>query len=295
MQRLVGIFLLVFSFSGMAELPEIIAFVNDQPITRYDFESRKKMLVTLNDLDLSNPEVISKVNSSVLNNLIDEEIFNQYAKKIGREVSKQDLDNAIASIEEKNNMPKGGLNKHLIDSGLDIYSFRKQIRGELIKSNIISSLSQSISVFPNEVDIALINSYQDFDVEAWVFTSRTDDKKSQDKMHLLKKRFSSCNSVDNKLFADFADGEKFDRKLSKLPLETQSVILDTKVGTSSSIYKQDGAFKMVFVCKKESGVSKSDLTKIKSFLSHKKMSQKSEKFFKDLRTKSNIKILIPGL
>ena len=114
-------------------------------------------------------------------------------------------------------------------------------------------------------------------------------------MQLLKKRLTSCNKVDDKLFADFADGEKFDRKLSALPENTQSVVLDTKVSTSSNIYKQGDLFKMVFVCKKDSGVSKNDLNKIKSFLSNKKMSKKATKFFKDMKMKSNIKIMVPGL
>ena len=140
-----------------------------------------------------------------------------------------------------------------------------------------------------------VDNHKDFDVEAWVFTSKSGNKKSKDKMYLLKKRLSSCNKVDDKLYANFADAEKFDRKLIQLPERTQSVVLDTKVGESSNIYKQDKLFKMVFVCKKDPTIASKDLSQIKSFLSNKKMSQKAIKFFKDLKVKSNIKIMIPGL
>ena len=51
-----------------------------------------------------------------------------------------------------------------------------------------------------------IVSIEDFDIEAWVFTSKSGDEKSKGKMQLLKKRLSSCNKIDDKLFADFADG-----------------------------------------------------------------------------------------
>lgn len=295
MKRLISIFIVLFSFNTLADLPDVVAFVNDQPITKYDFESRKKMIVVLNNIDISDPGVNGKVSSDILNMLIEEELLNQHAEKVGGEISEKEVDDAIFSIEQRNNMPKGGMKEHMKENNIDIYSFRKQIRGELIKSNIINSLSQSVSVSPNEMDIALINSYQDFDIEAWVFTSKSGDEKSKSNMQLLKKRLSSCNKVDDKLFANFADGEKFDRKLSKLPPKTQSVVLDTKVGASSNIYKQGDLFKMVFVCKKESGVSKNDLSKIKSFLSNKKMSKKAAKFFKDMKVKSNIKIMIPGL
>lgn len=295
MKRLISIFLVLFSFNTLADLPDVVAFVNDMPITKYDFESRKKMIVELNNIDISDPGVNSKVTSDILNILIEEELLNQHAEKVGGDVGEKEIDDAILSIEQRNKMPKDGMKEHMRANNLDIKSFRKQIKGELIKHNIVSSLSQSVSVSPNEMDIALINSYQDFDIEAWVFTSKSGDEKSKDKMQLLKKRLSSCNKVEDKLFADFADGEKFDRKLTKLPAKAQSVVLDTKVGTSSNIYKQGNLFKMVFVCKKDSGVSKSDLNKIKSFLSNKKMSKKATKFFKDLKVKSNIKIMIPGL
>ena len=295
MKRLISIFIVLFSFNALADLPDVVAFVNDRPITKYDFEARKKMIVKLNDIDISDPGRNNKVTSNILNILIEEELLNQQAEEIGRGVSEEEVNNSILSIEQRNKMPKGGMKDYMKVSNLDIESFRKQIKGELIKHSIINSLSQSVSVSPNEVDTALINSYQDFDINSWVFTSKSGDKKSKGKMQLLKKRLSSCNKIDDKLFTDFADGEKFDKKLTKLPLKTQSVILDTKVGDSSNVYKQGKLFKMVLVCKKDSGVSKNDLNKIESFLSNKKMSKKATKLFKDLKIKSNIKIMIPGL
>ena len=294
MKRLISVFLVLFSFNVSADLPDVVAFVNDQPITKYDFESRKKIIITLNNIDISDLGVNNKINSDILNILIEEELLNQHSEKIGTNISKKEIDGAILSIEQRNKMPKNGIPSHMKAKNLDINSFRKQIKGELIKNNIINSLSQSISISPNEMEVALINSYQNFNIEAWIFTSKSEGEASKNKMQLLKKHLTNCNRVDNKLFSDFADGEKFDRKLSKLPIKDQSVILDTKVDSSSSVYKQDDLFKMVFVCKKDAGVSEEDLTKVKLFLSNKKMSKKAMKFFKDLKTKSNIKIMTPG-
>jgi hypothetical protein len=294
MKSLVSIFLVLFSFNTLAELPDVVAFVNDNPITRYDFESRKKMVIALHNIDVSDHSIESKLNSDIMNILIEGELLSQHAEKVGGIVGDAEIDNAILMIEERNKMPKNSLQKKIIGTGVNFEVFRKQIKGELIKNNIVSSLSQSISVSPSEMDIAIISSFKDFDIEAWVFTSRKGDEKAQEKMQLLKKRISDCSKVTDKLFAEFADGEKFDRKLSKLPENTQSVILDTKVGASSNVYKQGNNFKMVLVCKKEAGVSKGDLNKIESFLSNKKMSQKAAKFFKDLKVKSTIRMMIPG-
>jgi parvulin-like peptidyl-prolyl isomerase len=295
MKKILSLFVVLFSVSVLANLPDIVAIVNDQPITKYDFESRKKMAVVLNNIDVSDPTMDARLNSDILNILIEEELLNQHAEKVGGAVSKADLDNVIATIEQRNNMPKNGMRAYLTEKGLDTESFRKQIKGELIKYNIISSLSQSVSVSQTELDVALINNNdQDFDVEVWVFTSRETGDKALSQMQLLKKRLVSCNKVEDRLYADFADGEKFDRPLKQMPDKTQSVVLDTKIGSSSRVYKEENKFKLVFVCKKDPAISSGDLNKIKSFLSNKKMSQKAAKFFKDLRAKAYIKLMIPG-
>ncbi len=293
MKKLIGIIVILFSNSVFATLPDIIALVNDQPITKYDFESRKKMVLVLNNIDNSNPSVDAKLNNGIINVLIEEELLNQHAASVGGKITPAQVDNAISTIEQRNNMPKGSMTTFMKERGLQMENFRKQIAGELIKNNIISSLSNSVSVSPLELDVAVINTAMpQFNVEAWIFTSKEKEPKDHKQMQDLKKRLYDCNKVDQKLYDSFADAEKFDRKLDDMPSGTKSIIQDTKVGTSSSVYKEDGKFKLVFVCKKESTVSSGDLSKLKTFLSNKKMSQKATKFFKDLKAKAYIKMMI---
>jgi parvulin-like peptidyl-prolyl isomerase len=235
----------------------------------------------------------SKLNSDILNILIEEELLNQHSEKIGGTISNKELDEAIATLEQRNKMPENGLSSYLMERGLSMNSFRQQIKGELIKTNIVNSLFRSVTVSQTEIDAALINSPdQDFNVEAWVFTSKEGADNSLKQMQTLKKRLVSCNKLDDKLYANFADAEKFDRKLKEMPSRTQSIMSDTKVNSSSSIYKEDDKFKLVFVCKKDRTVSADHLAKFETFLSNKKMSQKARKFFNDLRAKAYIKIMI---
>ena len=277
--------------ASYARMPDILAVVNDKPITLFDFESRKKLITTINNADESSPAAQANLNKAVLNLLIEEELLNQHAEKVGGKVSEADIDNAIGVIEERNKMPKGYLPNYLRSSGVSVDSFRAQIKGELIKYNIINSLSNSVSVSPQEFDVAVINnSAADPDVEAWVFTSHNDKDKTVQDMQKLKKRLTSCQNVNDKLYKNFADGEKFDRKLSAMPVKTQSIIKDTAVGSSSSVYQEDGKFKLVLVCEKKlPTLSGQDQSNINAFLSNKKMSKKAEKFFKDLRSRAYIK------
>ena len=293
MKKLISIIVIIFSNGVFASLPDIIALVNDQPITKYDFESRKKMVLVLNNIDNSNPSVDAQLNNGLINVLIEEELLNQHAASVGGKITETQIDNAISTIEQRNNMPKGGMKAFLKERGLEIESFRKQMAGELIKHNIISSLSNSVSVSPSELDVAVINTATpEFKVEAWIFTSKGNQSNDHKQMQDLKKRLYDCNKVDQKLYDSFADAEKFDRKLGDMPPSTKSIIQDTRVGTSSSVYKEDNKYKLVFVCKKASTVSSGDLSKIETFLSNKKMSQKAAKFFKDLKSKAYIKMML---
>ncbi|GAB4163510.1 MAG: hypothetical protein Tsb006_2600 [Rickettsiaceae bacterium] len=295
MKKLVAILVICFAGSVFANLPDIVALVNDEPITKYDFVSRKKLVTVLNNVDTSDPSVEAALNRNILNALIEEALLRQHADKVGGKISKEQVDNAILTIEQRNNMPKGGIKILLKEKGLEMESFRKQITGEIIKANIINSLSDSVSVSPSELDMAVANtSSSEFKIEAWIFTSRGAESADYKKMQNLKKRLHDCNKVDTKLYDDFADAEKFDRNLKDMAATTQSIIHDTKIGSTSSIYKENDKLKLVFVCKKDAIVSPDNLSNLKTFLSNKKMSQKAIKFFKTLKTRANIKVMIPN-
>ena len=293
MKYLISIIIFFFSVNVFAKQQDIVAIVNDKPITMYEFTARKKMVIALNKVDNSDLTTDKQLNKNVLNLLIDEELLNQHAEKTGIKISEPEIDSAILTIEERNKMPKGYLLQYMKELGINADSFKKQIKSELIKYNIVSSLSNSISVSPKELDVAVINSgYEDFNITAWVFTSLNSDDKNLNKMQKLQKTPTDCNKIENKLYADFASGEKIERKLKDLGDKTKSVILDTNENSWSNIYQEDDKFKLVLVCTKKASVSGDEINKVKSFLSNQKMSKKAEKFFKDLKSKAYISILL---
>lgn len=296
MKKLFGLFIILLSINVCADMPDIVASVNDYPITRHDFESRKDLIISLNNVDLSEPFAEMKLNSQILDSLIDEELLNQHAQKIGANITREQLDKAILSVEERNNMQPGGMAIYLQERGLDIETYRRQIRAEMIKQNIVNSMSYSVSVSENEVDTVLNNAKnENYDIEAWVFTSKSNSEKNLNQMKSLRSKLKSCDKMNEKAFEKFADAEKFDRKFSKLPDNTKSVIMDTKVGSFSPVYKEDDSFKLVFVCKKDRTITSAELTNLETSLSNRKTSQKALKLFKDLRSKAYINIMMPNM
>ena len=290
---LVIVIIISSSFNVFAGQQDIVAIVNDKPITMHEFSERKKMAIALNKIDSSNPQVDKQLNKDILNILIEEELLNQHAEKVGGKISSADVDNAISTIEERNKMPKGYLLPYIKELGASVDSFRKQIKSELIKYNIINTLSNSISISPKELDVAVINSgYEDFDITAWIFTSFNMESNTLKQMEKLKKQLSGCNDVQEKLYNAFATGEKFDSKLKHLEGKTKSVVLDTGENSVSPVYQEDTKFKLVFVCAKKASIPDSEVNKVRAFLSNQKMSKKAAKFFKDMKSKAYIKILL---
>jgi hypothetical protein len=58
----------------------------------YEFNSRKQMVIALNKIDNSNPQVNSQLNKDILNILIEEELLNQHAEKVGGKISKAEIE-----------------------------------------------------------------------------------------------------------------------------------------------------------------------------------------------------------
>lgn len=293
MKKIFSIVIILFANTVFANIPDIVAIVNDHPITKYDFETRKKLLAVLNNMDVSNPHVNHSLMAATINMLVEEELLLQHANDIGMKIKDEQIKYAINSIEHQNNMQNGAMLAHLKNKGVTIESFKKQITGELIKYNIINSLSNSITVAPSEIDVAIINTFNtDFLIQAWIFTAKEQGNDSYTKMYNLRKNVTDCDKVNPTLYEDFADAVKFDGRLKELHANTESIIHDTNVGNYSSIYQEDGKLKMVLLCKKDSNISPENLDKLKTFLSHKKMSQKATKLFKNLKNKANIKIML---
>jgi parvulin-like peptidyl-prolyl isomerase len=297
MQRFLGlIIILTINISiARAEIPQIVALVNNTPITLYEFQARKKMTMVLNDIVSPNINAEKQINNIVLNNLINEELLYQHAAKVGGKISDTEIDEAIANFEERNKMPKGYMVKFLTSHSVDIKSFRSQIKAELIKMNILSYISKSVTISAKEIDyVILSNNAKDAKVTANVFTSKDKDKKTLQKMYVLQKQLKNCDNIKESIYNNFSSNIKIDENLSKLDTQLRTVIKDLDPGQASNVFETSEGFKLILVCsKKIDNITDEESNYIVNFLSNKKMSQKAQKFFDDLHKKAYIKIMLP--
>ncbi len=291
MRKILSLFIILSSFSAAANLPDIVALVNDQPITKYDFQSRKKTIIALNNTEFASIEMEKLFNTEVLSLLIQEEVLFQHAAAIGLNITEEEIDKHLEYI---NNMSENSVVSVLKEKGINSSSFRNKIKGSLIFNKILGSLSHSIFVPEDEISLELTDNKQEFDIEAWVFTAKDNTDKVLKQMQIFKKNINPCDKVENKSYEEFADGEKFDRKLIQLPDRTRAVILDTNVGSSSELYKENDRFKLLFVCKKDKIISAENRKEITKILHRQKASKQFQRFLKTLESKADIRLMISG-
>ena len=130
----------------------IAAVVNDAIITDSDLGARLGIVESSANLP-DTPENRKRLQPQVLRSLIDEKLQMQEAKRLGISVSKDDVAQGMAELEQRNHMPKGGLDEYLKARGISRSSLVDQLTASIAYSRIVQiRVSQDVQVSDDEID-----------------------------------------------------------------------------------------------------------------------------------------------
>ena len=167
------------------EVQRIAAIVNDEVISMYDLVSRLRMVIASTRLNNS-PQVRRRYAPRVLKGLIDERLKLQEAKRRNVSVSERDLQRAVTSMERRNNIPAGGLEKFLRRVGIDVQTFLDQERAGIAWAKLVRRrLRPQVNVSDEEVE---------------EFLTRLKDSQGQDEFRLAE-IFVSFDAPDEQIAA----------------------------------------------------------------------------------------------
>ncbi len=133
----------------------IAAIVNDEVISGYDLEQRIRLLLSTSR---SRPtqEMLRRMQTQVLQSLIDERLQLQEADRLNIAVSDADIQNAIRFIENQNRMAEGGLAESLRKGGSDLDALAIQLEAQIAWSKVVGQvLRPRVSVGLEEVEAVL--------------------------------------------------------------------------------------------------------------------------------------------
>lgn len=136
--------LMMPSASHAEQIDAIAAIVNGKAITCYevtrDMELMKQQLSQSSQGTLPSDKILA---DRVLDSRIAQTLQQQQAAKLGLSVEDEDIDNAIADIEAKNNIPAGQLPEILKMQGVDVTEYRQTLRDRLLSSKLINAAVRS--------------------------------------------------------------------------------------------------------------------------------------------------------
>ena len=113
-------------------------------------------------------------------------------------------------------------------------------------------------------------------------------------MYGLQKRLTNCHDIKESLYKDFSTLEIVNQNLSTLDSTLQTILKDLNTGEKSSVFEMQDGFKLILMCnKKIVNITLDENNYVVNLLTNKKMSQKAQKYFEDMRKKAYIKIMLP--
>lgn len=114
----------------------IVASVNDDAITDFDIDARSRLLLASSNSNKSTAE-LNRVKRAALNELIDERLKLQEAKRLGIEATENEIKAAISTIEKNNKKQPGGIFQELTQLGVPIDTFVQRIKATVVWRKVL--------------------------------------------------------------------------------------------------------------------------------------------------------------
>lgn len=139
----------------------IAAVVNNDIISMEDLSSRVALLLASSNIP-DTPANRQRLQPRVLHQMIDEQLEVQEARRLNVTVTTEEIDNAIAGIEQRNNMPKGGLDGYLKRVGIPKTTLTTELTAEIAWSKVVQNqLSEDVSISDEEINEAMAQIKED--------------------------------------------------------------------------------------------------------------------------------------
>ncbi len=145
-------FVLALAGACQAQETRIAAVVNNDIVTADDVDGRLILLMRTSGIP-DTPQNRQQLQRRVLQQLIDEKLEMQEAKRFKVVADKGEIDRALTNIEGRNNMPKGGLDQYLKSAGIPRSTLVDQVTASLIWNKVVEGrYSSDVSVSDTEVN-----------------------------------------------------------------------------------------------------------------------------------------------
>ncbi len=131
---------------------EIVAVVNDEPISSYDVEARAKLIAVQRAEYLSDKRKAQYIKEA-LEDVIDDKVKIKEAHRHRFQVAEKEIKEAIAHLEKQNGLKAGEMKNMLAKNGIPLRVLEEQIEADLLWVQVIQRQKGGIAaVTPAEIE-----------------------------------------------------------------------------------------------------------------------------------------------
>ncbi|WP_456480035.1 hypothetical protein [Nautilia sp.] len=251
------IYILGLSIMLNAEiLDEIIASVNNIPVTSYEVEQ------------LSKRGGISK--KKALEYLLDQKLIQSEIKKRGINVDDFEIENAMEKIAKQNGLSLFEFKNILMQKG-EYKHFKESVKNNLLKEKLFSQIVQTkLNVTPDEVSTYYNNHKDDFKIFNTVQVTKYSANNKTVLKDIQKNPLSNVKvKAETKVYS-----------YNELPLSLLFLFKQTKEGEYTPILNDGLGYSMYYIARKD-GLAYIPFDKVKNAVANKIAAQKREMILKD--------------
>jgi len=292
---LVAGFCLVFPFaSPVLAQSSIEILVNDQPITSYDIRNRAKFLRLTSRGRAGEKQAKEE--------LIDEVLKMQEAKRRNITVSDQQVNAAFATIAKRANMPVSGLESALRQAGVDPDTLRNRIRSELAWRDIVRARFRA-TVRISESDVAQALGGKEEEAQATTGVVEWEAQpilfivpgngssgvlaQKKREAEAFRARFKGCDATleQTRGMKGVVVQPNVRREVGEFPENLQPELKNAQVGKALSPLKVEEGFQVIGLCGKRtiSGTSAA-ASEIREELANKRGQLLARRYLRDLKS-----------
>lgn len=299
----------IYSYSSIL-LDKVVAIVNNEVITWSELYQMMEFEATdeLKSLDEKEKSKIFKENESkFLERLIDMRLQIQEAKKLGMEVTQEDINETIDSIKKKYKLTDKEFEESLKKEGLSIEEYKKRLSEQILLDHFINRQIRS-KIIINDDEIknyiesnkTLFSSAEKYRLrQIFIKKPKSYEEKIiiEDKINIILQRLKSGEDFSS-LAREFSEdstaltgGDTGFISKDQMAKEFISVLSKMKPGDISEPFWSENGLHIIKFEEIAPELSENDIREIaKKKISETKFLEKYKKYIKELREKAQIQI-----
>ncbi len=275
-----------------AAAQRIVVMVNGDPITSYDVTQLQRLHRLIENKSISDKQA--------LEDLIDERIKIQQAKRMGMDVDQEDVDRMYNSVAQRSGRTAAQLTAGFAQAGLDARTFKNKLKADYIWGQYVRSRSGAVNIRDSDIAAALERRgatqlvATEYTLVPIVFVVPRNSNKYAARLSeakALRSRFTDCESglATVKSMREVVIRPQVLRLSSDMPPKISKIFDDTPVGHLTPPEVSQSGVETFAVCNKTQvrGES-SEKREIKDELTSSQFEAESKKLLAELRKSSLI-------